>query len=72
MLDSRPLNVLPTAFPCCYALPSLKPRYNSAQTVFTPCQLGQLPSSKIPYGYPGPHAQNPQQTDAPCTNPSQL
>ena len=42
------------------------------KTEFPPCQLGQIPSSRIPYGYPGPRAQNPQQTGAPYTNPSRL
>ena len=37
---------------------------NTAQTYYPPCQLGQLPSSRILYGYPGPCAQNLQQTSA--------
>jgi hypothetical protein len=44
---------------------------NISQTYYPPCQLGQLPSSRISYGYPGPRAQNLQQTGA-CTDPIRL
>jgi hypothetical protein len=53
--------------PCCLVVAFLLPDAltNTAQTYYPPCQLGQLPSSRISYGYPGPRAQNPQQTGAP-------
>ena len=40
----------------------------TAQTYYPPYQLGQLLSSRISYGYPGPRAQNLQQTSAPVLN----
>ena len=53
---------------CCSLLNCVK----HCPNLVPPCQLGQLPNSRISYGYPGPRAQNPQQTGAPCTNPSRL